>query len=108
MANTSNRRRANRIKSSLPIELQIDQQITVQGRLKDITVKSAFVLMKSSVYMEVNDEFRFYIRSVTNAEDEALTGIARVSRIAPGEGIAIYFTDMDTSATNRLAEMLNS
>lgn len=98
----NNRRQSNRIKSSLPIDLQIDQQITITGQLKDISERSAFIVMKSSVYMQVNDEFKFQINNM----DQVVTGTARISRIAPGEGIVVFFTHMDQSKSSSLSELL--
>jgi hypothetical protein len=58
--------------------------------------------------MQPNDELNFIIRrSVENLED-CVQGQARISRIAVGEGIAIYFTKMDEDSTNRLKQMVES
>ena len=102
----NNRRQNNRIASSLPIEIQIDKQITIEGKLKDISHRSAFVTMKNSVYMQVNDEFKFFIKTALQNPEDTVSGTARISRIAKGEGIAIFFTDMDEKSSASLQQLL--
>lgn len=101
-----NRRRYNRSSSNLPIAIKIDSQITVKGELKDISEKSAFVKLKESIYVQVNDEILFTISSNTQ-QNWIVTGQARISRIDKGEGFVIYFTVMDPESTARLNELFN-
>ena len=102
----NNRRENNRVAASLPVEICIGSQVTIQGQLKDISSKSAFIRMKSSVFMQLNDELHFLIRCSTEESQEAFGGVARISRIAIGEGIAIYFTKMDESSSSRLKQLI--
>lgn len=102
----SDQRREGRVNLDLPAQISIGSQLSLQGRLKDLSFKSAFIAMKNSVYLEMNDEVGFAIqRSSRNGEDP-IEGRARISRIAVGEGLAIYFTRMDESSANRLKELL--
>ena len=100
-----NQRQNQRVASTLPIQLKFGTQITIQGQLKDISANSAFVKIKSSVYMAPQDELDFSILRSSNNE-EFVQGTARIFRIAPGEGIAIYFTKMDDDSTQKLRELI--
>ena len=102
----NNRRENNRIAASRPVEIGIGSQVTIQGQLKDLSAKSAFIRMKSSVFMQLHDELNFLIKSSSGAEDDSFGGVARISRIAAGEGIAIYFTKMDPSDASRLQQLI--
>ena len=102
---SDNRRQNNRVGANLPIEIYVDSQVTIQGRVKDLSSKSAFIQMKSSVYMQLNDELNFLIKLSQGAEND-VGGVGRISRIAPGEGIAIYFTQMDEAGTSRLQQLI--
>ena len=90
----NNRRQSNRIASELPVEISIGSQVVIQGRLKDISIKGAFIRMKSSVFMQVNDEINFQIKCSSVDAVDTVSGAARISRITAGEGIAIYFTKL--------------
>jgi len=106
LPHNNNQRRDNRINSSLPAQIRIGTQLSLQGRLKDLSLKSAFIILRNSVYLKTNDEVGFAIqRSLDNAAD-LIEGQARISRIAAGEGLAIYFTKMDPVSTGRLQELL--
>lgn len=102
-----NRRQNNRVNSTLPVEISIGSQVTIQGRLKNLSDKSAFVEMRSSLFLQLNDELNFQIKYSLDDPDKSITGVARISRIAAGEGIAIYFTKLDTADAARLKELLN-
>ena len=101
-----NRRRDNRRISNLPVEICIGSQVTIAGRLKDISLKSAFIQMKSSAYMQVNDELNFLIKCSCDDSEDSVGGVARISRILTGEGIAIYFTRIDDASMSRLQALI--
>jgi len=101
-----NRREDRRVASNLPIELKLDAQVTVQAKLKDISPNSAFVQMRESVYMRLNDELKFFIKRVGGDLATGIAGTGRISRIVQGEGIALYFTELDKEASAQLAELL--
>ena len=101
-----NRRQNNRIASSLFVDLKVDSQITVHGNLKDFSDRSAFVRLPESVFIQLNDEFEFSIKSSADSKDGSVSGKARVSRIEKGEGIAIYFTQLIGDSQLRLKKLL--
>ena len=102
----NNQRQTQRVPLSLPIQISYGSQITVLGQIKDLSLKSAFIIIKNSVFMQLNDEVSFSIlRSVSGAEIIA-QGTACISRFVPGEGIAIYFMKMDEASTARLKELV--
>ncbi len=100
-----NRRQHNRIAVNFPIDLKIDSQITLEGKLKDISPKSAFIEIRSSVPMHVNDQFDFHVRCAQEPDKKDLSGTICISRIALGEGIAVYFTKIDEKSSSRLKEL---
>ena len=102
----SNNRTSARYHLILPIDLSFGTQITLQGQLKDISLKSAFVNVRSSIHMAVNDEVGFTIPKLPHAQDVQIQGSARISRVSKGEGIAIYFTKIDESSTEHLQKLI--
>lgn len=103
-----NKRQNQRFTSSFPIQLNIGTQITLQGQLRDLSLKSAFIKMKESIFMQPNDELNFIIRRSLEDMSDCVQGQARISRIAAGEGIAIYFTKLDDDSSNRLKELVEA
>jgi len=96
---SSNHREAPRVSSALPVNLIFGSQITLLGQVKDLSLKSAFIRVKSSIHMAIHDELEFNINS-------SIQGFARISRVAPGEGIAIYFTKIDEASSSRLQQLV--
>ena len=99
-------RQESRVGLELPAEISVGSQLTVQGKLKDLSLKGAFITMKSSVYFQMNDEVGFSIHLTPGNDKDLIHGLARISRIAVGEGMAIYFTKMDDGSTGRLKGLL--
>ncbi|MEI8012590.1 MAG: PilZ domain-containing protein [Candidatus Omnitrophota bacterium] len=99
-------RRELRVGADLPAMISVGTQLTIQGKLKDISLKSAFITMKSTVYLKLNDEVGFSIQCLPDQAAPVIQGLARISRIAIGEGMAIYFTDVDAASTRRLSNLL--
>ena len=104
MAN--NQRITQRFNLSLPIQLIFGSQITLAGQIKDLSLKSAFITVKSSIHMATNDELEFAIPNLPADPKAVIQGSARISRVAAGEGIAIYFTKMDEKSTNLLQQLI--
>ena len=102
----NNQRQTQRVPAGLPIQISYGSQITIQGTLKDLSLKSAFIVIKNSIYMQMNDEISFAILRAPQSTEIIVQGMARISRISPGEGIAIYFTKMDDTSTNALKEIV--
>jgi hypothetical protein len=100
-------RRDLRVDHKVPIQINVGSQFTLQGAVKDVSSKSAFVTIKASVCFQVNDELGFMIQAVSGKEDEAIKGLARISRIAPGEGFVIYFTKFDGDSERRLKKIVD-
>lgn len=95
-------RRDLRVDSGLVARISIGTQLTIQGQLKDISLKSAFIRIKSSVFLNVNDEVGFTIECSSKSDEDLICGQACVSRMVPGEGVAIYFTKIDEASLKRL------
>lgn len=100
-------RRESRVGMELPAQISIGTQLSLQGKLKDLSLKSAFIIMRNSVYVKMHDEVGFAIQSSSGNVSDLIQGWARISRIAAGEGLAIYFTRMDENSTSRLRALLN-
>jgi hypothetical protein len=103
---SSEQRKEMRVGLELPALINIGSQISLQGKLKDLSFKSAFIVMQSNVYLKTNDEVGFVIQCSSSSETDLIQGMARVSRIAVGEGMAIYFTEMDEDSLARLKGLL--
>jgi|CXWL01.1.fsa_nt_gi hypothetical protein len=90
-----------RVNSDLPASISVGSQLTVKGQLKDLSLKSAFITIKNNIFLNIGDEVGFSIQCSSNVED-MIKGLARISRIVPGEGLVVYFTKMDDSSLNCL------
>lgn len=99
-----NQRQNQRVPVSLTIKMSFGSQVTLTGRIKDLSLKSAFILVKSSVHMDLNDEISFVIEHPSDNSQQGVQGLARISRVSGGEGIAIYFIRMDEASTNLLKQ----
>lgn len=107
--NSNNNQRQNqRFQTNFLIQLMIGTQITLHGQLRDLSLKSAFIQIKESIYMQPNDELNFIIRRSVENLDDCVQGQARISRISAGEGIAIYFTKMDDDSVERLKILVDA
>lgn len=100
-------RRDPRVSSELPVTISIGTQLSLQGHLKDISQKSAFIRIRNSVFLEMNDEVGFAIHC-SSAEEDVIAGNGFVTRIMPGEGMAICFVDLDGDSDKRLKKLLES
>ncbi len=105
---SNNSRCSPRFGFNMPVHLSFGSQITLQGQVKDLSLKSAFVNVKSSVHMDVNDELTFNIGRLTDEAHNRIQGQARISRVAKGEGIAIYFTQLDEPSSTCLQRMIST
>ncbi|MBF0483332.1 MAG: PilZ domain-containing protein [Candidatus Omnitrophica bacterium] len=103
-----NRRLYNRVNFLRPILIIIDPQVSINGRLRDISTKAAFVEMKYNVYLKRDDELKFKIQMDNEDPESVIEGNARISRIAPGEGLAIYFFDLSAAQTKQLEQLVAS
>jgi hypothetical protein len=90
------------IQLTLPVQLSFGSQITLSAQIKDLSLKSAFVIVKSSIQMAIHDELDFSVENLPFNLKGSISGTARISRVAPGEGIAVFFTKMDTQSTDLL------
>ncbi|MBF0490065.1 MAG: PilZ domain-containing protein [Candidatus Omnitrophica bacterium] len=100
-----NQRHSERFNLILPIQLSFGTQITLKGEIKDLSLKSAFIIIKSSIHMAPNDELKFCIDNLPNIEG-GIEGTAVISRVVPGEGIAIYFDILEIESENRLQQLI--
>lgn len=107
MAYNKDQRQESRTDSHLPARISIGSQLTLQGRLKDLSLKSAFILIKESVFLEAGDEIIFSFQCSTDNADDFIQGTARVSRLVKGEGFAIYFTKIDENSMGRLKKLVH-
>lgn len=101
-----NQRHSARVNSNLPIQVSFGSQITLSGQIKDLSLKSAFILLKSSIHMATHDELTFNIENLPFNLQGAIKGNARISRVAPGEGIAVFFTKLDDVSNDLLHRLV--
>jgi c-di-GMP-binding flagellar brake protein YcgR len=102
LANTSEQRKESRVDLQLPAKISIGTQLTLEGKLKDLSLKSAFIAMRGNVFLQINDEIGFSFQVDPHDDTKLVEGMARISRIAGGEGVAIYFTEISDRSTARL------
>ena len=104
----NNQRDTQRLSLSIPIDLIFGTQITLRGQIKDISLKGAFINIKGGVHMALHDKLEFIIKDIPGSADACIQGTARISRVTPGEGIAIYFTRMDETSTGHLQRLVGA
>lgn len=103
----SNEQRSQpRVSVEFPVTINVGSQITVKGLLKDLSLASAFVRIKNNIYLNINDEIKIVIQISPDDESEIIQGQARISRIVPGEGFAVYFTHIDDESLKCLKKAL--
>jgi len=95
-----------RVSVEFPATISVGSQISVKGQLKDLSLNSAFVRIKNNIYLNVNDEIGINIQCLFNDVPAEIEGTARISRIVPGEGFAVYFTKMDDEALKLIKKLL--
>lgn len=103
-----NQRKDVRIDIELPIRISIGSQLTMHGVVCNLSLRSAFIKIKNSVYIQPNDEVSFSISSAMEKEDDYIYGKACISRIVPGDGFAIYFTIMEENSTKNLNKVMGN
>lgn len=106
--NINEQRREQRFNLELPAQISVGSQLIINGKLKNISLKSAFLAIKTdSVYLKTNDEIGFMIEDPLKNGGGNIEGLACISRIEIGAGLAIYFTQIDKKSENLLKEILN-
>jgi hypothetical protein len=103
---SSEQRGQPRISLDLPATISVGSQLSVKGQLKDLALNSAFVKIKNMLYLSVNDEIGITIESSANDVSVQIQGMARISRIVPGEGFAVYFTKLDENSLKCIKKLL--
>ncbi len=100
------RRSQPRASVELPATISVGSQLTVKGQVKDLSLSSAFVRIKHNIYLNINDEIGITIQCSPEDENEVVQGLARISRIVPGEGFAVYFTKIDDDSLKYIKKLL--
>lgn len=104
----NNQRQNPRVPVNLTAKISFGSQVTLTGRIRDLSLKSAFILIKGGVHMQLNDEITFTIDPLETAQQPAVSGLARISRVSAGEGIAIYFVRLDEASTTQLRKLVEA
>ena len=105
-SSSSEQRGQPRINVEFPATISIGSQLTVRGQLKDLSLSSAFVKIKNNIYLNINDEIGIAIQNSADDATILFQGLARISRIVPGEGFAVYFTKLDDDSTKAIKKLL--
>ena len=103
---THDKRSQQRVELEIPVAISVGTQITIKGQLKDLSVNSAFITIKNNIYLNVNDEIGIAIQSSPDDASVLIQGSARISRIVPGEGFAVYFTKLDDDSLKCIKKLL--
>jgi len=104
---SSDQRGLPRVNVELPVTVSVGSQLTVKGYLKDLSLSSAFIRIKNNIFLSINDEIGITIQyPSTNDEEIEIKGMARISRMVPGEGFAVYFTKIDDESQKYIKKLL--
>jgi PilZ domain len=95
-----------RVNVEFPAIVSVGSQLTVKGQLKDLSLNSAFIRIKNSLYLNINDEVGITIQCSPDDENEVIQGMARISRMVPGEGFVVYFTKIDEASLKQIKKLL--
>jgi hypothetical protein len=95
-----------RVNAELPATISVGSQLTVKGQLKDLSLNSAFIKIRNSLYLNINDEIGITIQCSPDDENGVIQGMARISRMVPGEGFAVYFTKIDEDSLKHIKKLL--
>jgi hypothetical protein len=95
-----------RIIVEFPATISVGSQLTIKGHLKDLSLNSAFVKIKNSIYLNINDEIGITIQCSSTDASVNIQGMARISRMVPGEGFAVYFTKIDEESLKQIKKLL--
>lgn len=108
-ANPNNDQRSQpRVNVELPATISVGSQLTVKGQLRDISLNSAFITIKQNIYLDINDEIGIAIQCSPEDDAQVIQGRARISRMVPGEGFAVYFTNIDEDSLKRIKKLLSA
>ena len=92
-----------RLSVDFPATISVGTQLTIKGQVKDISLNSAFIKIKNSIFLNINDEVGITIQCSAN---ELIQGLARISRMVPGEGFVVYFTKIDDDSVKHIKKIL--
>ena len=95
-----------RVSVEFPATVSVGSQLTVKGQLKDLSLNSAFIRIKNSLYLNINDAVGITIQCSPDDENEMIQGMARISRMVPGEGFVVYFTKIDEASLKYIKKLL--
>ena len=95
-----------RVNVEFPATISVGSQLTVKGHLKDLSLNSAFVKIKNNIYLNINDEVGITIQCSSDDASVAIQGMARISRMVPGEGFVVYFTKIDDDSLKHIKKLL--
>jgi len=95
-----------RVSAEFPTTVSVGTQLTVKGQLKDLSLNSAFIRIKNNIYLNINDEVGIAIQCSQDDPGILIQGLARISRIVPGEGFVVYFTKIDDDSLKQIKKIL--
>ena len=106
-ANQNNDQRGQpRVNVEFPATISVGSQLTVKGQVKDLSANSAFITIKHNIYLQINDEIGIAIQCSPDDDTQVIQGLARISRIVPGEGFAVYFTKINDNSLKYIKKYL--
>jgi hypothetical protein len=95
-----------RLSVEFPATVSVGTQLTVKGQLKDLSLNSAFIRIKNNLYLNINDEVGITIQCSSDDASVQIHGLARISRMVPGEGFVVYFTKIDENSLKNIKKIL--
>ena len=95
-----------RVSVEFPATVSVGIQLTVKGQLKDLSLNSAFIRIKNNLYLNINDEVGIAIQCSPDDPSILIQGLARISRMVPGEGFVVYFTQIDENSIKQIKKII--
>ena len=103
---TNDQRGQPRVSVEFAVTVSVGSQLTVKGQLKDLSLNSAFIRIKNSIFLNINDEIGITIQCSQDDDAQTIQGMARISRMVPGEGFVVYFTKIDDNSLKLIKKIL--
>lgn len=98
-------RKEARVNTQSSVLISIGTQLSFQGQLRDLSMNSAFVVAKDSIFLEAGDAITLSFPMASANTEDPLKVFACVSRMVKGEGFAVYFTKMTDSVKEELQKL---
>jgi len=106
MATGRERRKTTRVRYDYPVEVFLQKGISLQGEIKDLSLKGAYITGVDLNLIETGEVFRFKIMLKRSKPALGVNVSARVVRKDSCKGIGISFSGMDIESLTNLRRLV--